>query len=298
MMSSSRLSPTNWFRSHVWVLGILLFLVGLFEQVSVSLADHHVSFQQLCHFLAITFLAVSWVALKPELEVGPDLGERLAAVESHSTLPHDQVHCSATRSIMDGLDNYHVISQVHTLPFSYLSQIYHLLNLKHLETVHSNSLGSLKVVDVSDFQATQTGGAVKFKTTLNSPISILKIWRQSVVDVDLILHTPYMVELNIPVYGDKRMIVIFNVFPLGHTAHELFIDIYTDLKWPKFLLAPILHIAALFTVYEDLPYLKKLSERGLEGLLNPNKSLSHKTMWLFKRFVNLHGSRMVVHQTL
>jgi hypothetical protein len=298
MMTIARFSPVNWFRSHIWVVGILLLLIGLSEQSNLIFADNHVSSWEFFHVVAIAFLVVSWISLRPELEAEPDLSARLETVQPHAILPHDEAYYSTTHSLMRELNNYHVVSQIHTLPFPYLSQIYHLLNLKHLETVHSNSLGSLKVIDVSDFQTTQIGGAVKFRTTLNSPINLLKIWRQSIVDVDLILHTPYTVELNIPMYGEKRMIVMFNVFPLGNTAHELFIDIYTDLKWPKWLLTSVLHLAALFTVYEDLPYLKKLSERGLEGLLNPNRTLSHKTMWLFKRFVNLHGSRMMLPQAL
>jgi hypothetical protein len=190
------------------------------------------------------------------------------------------------------LQGYHIINQIHTLPFPYLSQIYHLLNLSHLETVHSSSLGSLKVIDVGSIEPTPLGGLIKFRTSLNSPINVLRFWRQAVVDVELILHTPHMVELKIPVYGGRRMVVIFNVQPLSDTSHQLSIDIYTDLKYPRFLLSTVLHLASLITLYEDMPYLKKLSNRKLDHLLNPAKSLDHKTMGLLKRFVDLYAFEM------
>jgi hypothetical protein len=100
-----------------------------------------------------------------------------------------------------------------------------------------------------------------------------------------------MIELTIPVYGGKRMIVLFNVFPLSYTAHEFSIDVYTDLPYPKFLLKAVLHLASVFTLYEDLPYLKKLSKKGADGLLTLKRVSNHKSMWLFKRFVNLYGSK-------
>ena len=102
-----------------------------------------------------------------------------------------------------------MISQEYILPFPYLCQIYHLLNLKHLETVHNFSLNNLKIFQISHFQPTSTGGIIKFQTILDSPANPLRIWRQPIVEVDLILHTPYTVELSIPVYNNKRIIVLF-----------------------------------------------------------------------------------------
>jgi hypothetical protein len=136
-----------------------------------------------------------------------------------------------------------VIGQEYILPFPYLCQIYHLLNLKHLETIHNFSLNNLKVVKVSHLQPPEIGGMVKFQTILDSPVNPLIIWRQPIVEVGLILHTPYTVELNIPAYNNKRIIVIFNVIPLSNTDHKLFIDIYSDLKWPKPLLQLVLQNA-------------------------------------------------------
>ncbi|WP_201027275.1 hypothetical protein, partial [Salmonella enterica] len=134
-----------------------------------------------------------------------------------------------------------MIGQEYTLPFPYICQIYHLLNLKHLETIHKFSLNNLKVINVSHYQATNSGGIIKFQTVLDSPINPLRMWRQPIVEVDLILHNPYTVELSIPVYNEKRITVIFNALPLTETEHQFFINIYSDLKWPRPLLQIILH---------------------------------------------------------
>jgi hypothetical protein len=220
------------------------------------------------------------------------MAKRLEKSNLNSNLSYDEEHLLASRIRMLELKKHHMISQLHILPFPYLSQIYHLLNLKHLETVHSTSLGGLKVLDVYNCHQTSSGGSIKFKTTLNSSLNILKIWRKPTVNVELTLHTPYMIELTVPVYGARQMIVLFNVFPLSNTAHEFSVDVYTDLPYPKFLLRAILHLASIFTLYEDLPYLKKLSRRGADGLLALKKASDHKSMWLFKRFINLYGSKL------
>ncbi|UBF26538.1 hypothetical protein K9N68_00550 [Kovacikia minuta CCNUW1] len=296
IMIISRSFPLNTLRSSIWILGIPSCLFGSIDRVIAIFADNYVSYLELSHFFTTAFLLVSWIALKPENEEEFNTTRRLEDGKLNSNLYQNQAHFLVTRSRMLELEKYHILSQLHVLPFPYLSQIYHLLNLKHLESIHSLSLGNLKVLDVSDFQSTPLGGSIKFRTTLNSPFNALKIWRQPVVEVELILHTPYTVELKIPVYGGKKMIVMFNAFPLSKTSHEFLIDIYTDLPYPRFLLRVILHLASLFTLYEDLPYLKKLSERSLERLLNPAKASSQKTMWLFKRFVNLYASRYCLEE--
>jgi hypothetical protein len=183
-----------------------------------------------------------------------------------------------------------MISQEYILPFPYLCQIYHLLNLKHLETVHSFSLNNLRVVNISYFQPTAIGGIIKFETLLDSPVNPLRIWRQPTVEVDLILHTPYTVELSIPVYNHKRIFVIFSALPLNQTEHQFFIDIYSDLDWPKPLLQVILHFASCLTIFEDLPYLRALADRNIERLFNLNLASNHESMLLFKRFVELYGT--------
>jgi hypothetical protein len=88
------------------------------------------------------------------------------------------------------------------------------------------------------------------------------------------------------------MIVMFNTFPLSEDQHEFLIDIYTDLKWPKPILQLILHIASLVTLYEDLPYLQKLSEREWLCLLNKQRNSMQKINWLFDRFVELYASKL------
>ncbi len=298
----SQLSSINKFKDGIWILGILTCLFGMLDRAITVALDfyqgNNVSYLEFSYFLGTVMLLTGWIFLKPTLEEEFNVFERLEAGKLNSNLYRNQSHLQVARNRMLELKNQHVISQLHTLPFPYLSQIYHLLNLKHLETVHSTSLGSLKVVDVCNLKPTPLGGTVQFKTTLTSSLNVLKIWRQSIVDVELTLHTPFMIELSIPVYGGKKMIVIFSIFPLSSTSHELLIDIYTDLPYPRFLLLTILHIASLFTLYEDLPYLKKLSERGLENLLSSNQISSNKAMWLFERFVNLHRSEAQLHRAV
>jgi hypothetical protein len=292
----SQLSSINRFKDSAWILGILTCLFGMLDRAVMIAFDisrgNHVSYLEFSYFLSTALLLIGWLCLKPTLGEELNVFERLETGRLNNNLYRNESHLLVARNRMLELKDQHVISQLHTLPFPYLSQIYHLLNLKHLETVHSTSLGNLRVVDVCNLQPTPLGGTVQFKTTLTSSLNILKIWRQSIVDVELTLHTPYMIELSIPVYGGKKMIVMFGIFPLSSTNHELLIDIYTDLRFPRVLLLAVLHIVSLFTLYEDLPYLKKLSERGLENLLSSNKISSNKTMWLFTRFVNLHGSEL------
>ncbi|MBA3924492.1 MAG: hypothetical protein H0X31_23445 [Nostocaceae cyanobacterium] len=61
--------------------------------------------------------------------------------------------------------------------------------------------------------------------------------------------------------------------------------------FPKPILQIILHFASGLTVLEDLPYLYKLSERNINSV-NFGKGSNHKTLWLFKRFVDLYGSSL------
>jgi hypothetical protein len=190
------------------------------------------------------------------------------------------------------LQDQHMISQEYILPFPYICQIYHLLNLKHLETIHNFSLNNLKVIGVSQLQPTPIGGMVKFQTVLDSPVNALRIWRQPIVEVGLILHNPYTVELCIPVYNDKYIIVIFNVLPLSNNEHKFYIDIYSNLEWPKPLLQILLHFASCLTLFEDLPYLRKLAQINIYRLANLSRVSNHETMWLFKRFVELYGSSL------
>ncbi|MBD1867219.1 hypothetical protein H6F95_07875 [Cyanobacteria bacterium FACHB-471] len=206
------------------------------------------------------------------------------------TLQHP-AYLDHTTARMLHLEPHHMISQEYVLPIPYVCQIYHLLNLKHLESVHGFSLNGLQIIEVSEFAETTIGGSIKFQTTLNSPLSLLRIWRPPVVEVELILHTPYTVELNVPVYNGKKIRVMFNILPLSHNEHKLFIDIYSDLAFPKPLLQILLHFASSLTLFEDLPYLRKLAEGRVCHSIKPNK-LHSKPMWLFRRFVELYGSSL------
>jgi hypothetical protein len=195
----------------------------------------------------------------------------------------------AIEARMTELRDYHLISQRYFFPFPYLCQIYHLLNLKHLENVHSFSLSNLEILKVSHFQSSEVGGMIRFQTILRSPLNILRLWRQPIVEVDLILHDPYTVELRIPIYREKQVTVLFNVIPLQNRGHELFIDVYSSLRRFKPLLKLVFHLASCLTVLEDLPYIRRLAERNLERLIERNKISNHETMQLFKRFTELYG---------
>jgi hypothetical protein len=93
------------------------------------------------------------------------------------------VYLRHTEERMLQLNKHHIISQSYVLPIPYLCQIYHLLNLKHLESVHNFSLKGLKIGSIGQLEKTATGGSLKFETTLNPAPNILKIWRQPVVEV-------------------------------------------------------------------------------------------------------------------
>lgn len=137
--------------------------------------------------------------------------------------PPEEAYLRHTEGRMLQLNRHHIISQSYVLPIPYLCQIYHLLNLKHLESVHDFSLNGLKIGSIGQLEKTATGGSLKFETTLNPSLNILKIWRQPVVEVELTLHTPYTIELNIPVYNGRNMTIVFNILPLGDNSHKLFI---------------------------------------------------------------------------
>ena len=262
------------FKTGVWWLGIPGWLLGIADKSLNSFADGYLSSLEFFHLFTTTLFFLSWLYLKPDVK--------------HN---QSQENLSPTQSHKLALKKRHMISQEYILPFPYLCQIYHLLNLKHLETVHNFSLSNLKILNVSDFQPTNIGGIIKFKTMLDSSTSLLRIWRKPIVEVDLILHTPYTIELSIPVYNHKRIIVIFQAFPLNDKEHQFFIDIYSDLNWPKPLLQILLHFASCLTLLEDLPYLRHLADTNIERLFKLGKFSNQSSMLLFQRFVELYGTR-------
>lgn len=270
-------------RNSIWLLGIPSWLFGITDRSMATLADGYLSAIDLMQLFTASFFFFSWLWLKPEqLEID-------TYATDISLIPHEINPGSAENRMLE-LRKLHMISQEYILPFSHLCQIYHLLNLKHLETVHSFSLSNLRVVSVTHFQPTAIGGIIKFQTMLDSAFNALRIWRQPTVEVILALHNPYTVELNIPVYGNKRIVVMFNVEPISNKEHRLFIDIYSNLNWPKPVLQLLLHLASCLTLFEDLPYLRKLAERNIDRLFNASMVSNHETAWLFRRFVELYGS--------
>jgi len=114
------------------------------------------------------------------------------------------------------------ICQEYILPIPYLCQIYHLLNLKHLEVVHGFSLNGLKIGNIGCLEATATGGKIKFETMLASSFNVLRIWRQPVVEVELTLHDPYTIELIIGIYRDRKISIVFNIIPLGAIVQKVY----------------------------------------------------------------------------
>jgi hypothetical protein len=264
-------------KNGIWIFGIPSWLFGLSDRSLAAFADGYISTIEVFQLFTASFFLLSWIYLRPEnmLEASP---------EAEYICPYQ---ISGQSKGLD-LKERHMISQEYTLPYSYLCQIYHLLNLKHLETVHKFSLNNLRVVNVSEFQATNIGGVLKFETILESPYNPLRIWRQPVVEVNLTLHTPYTVELSIPVYNSKRITVFFSAIPVLENQHKFFIDIYSDLDWPKPILQVILHFASCLTLYEDLPYLKNLQQTNVERLFCPHRTSGQDTMLLFNRFVELY----------
>ena len=276
-------------KNSIWILGIPSWLFGVTDRGVTAFADGYLSPVEVINIFTASFFFASWLFLKPEKNLNNDD----TAIQSYQTyLNYERLEaylCTAKARMFE-LQEQHMICQAYILPFPYLCQIYHLLNLKHLETVHGFSLNSLKVIAVSHFQVTANGGELKFQTILALPINVLRIWRQPIVEVQLILHSPFTIELSLPVYNNKKITVIFNVVPLSSNTHKFFIDIYTDLKWPKPVLQIILHFASCLTLYEDFPYLRRLAGRNIDRLVNLNRVSNHETMWLFRRFSELYGS--------
>ncbi|AFZ13384.1 hypothetical protein Cri9333_2518 [Crinalium epipsammum PCC 9333] len=278
------------FRNSIWMFGIPSWLFGISDRGLAAFADGYLSPVEILHLLTASFFFLSWLSLKPEPCLATDHVDTLTEYIPNLNSAQQEGYAEAVQARTLELQEYHMIRQEYLLPFPYICQIYHLLNLKHLETIHGFSLNNLKVIKVSNIQPTTVGGMVKFQTILDSQFNALRIWRQPIVEVQLILHTPYTVELNIPAYNNNRIVVIFNVIPVNETEHKFLIDIYSNIPCPKFLLQVILHFASCLTLFEDLPYLKKLAQTHKDRLFNSSQHSNQETMWLFKRFVDLYGS--------
>mgnify|MGYP001791496460 CR=1 FL=1 len=265
-------------RSGIWLFGIPSWLFGIGDRSFAAFADGYISVIEVVQLFTASLFFASWLFLRPE-----------NSLEERDVLALQGNPCNNLGSKSELRQRY-MISQEYILPFPYICQIYHLLNLKHLESIHHFSLNNLKVVNISDFQLTENGGVIKFQTMLDSPFNPLRIWRQPIVEVDLILHNPYTVELSIPVYNQKRITVMFHAVPLNENEHYFFIDIYSDLEWFKPFLQLLLHFASCLTLFEDLPYLRSLADKNRDSLLKIGRISNCKSMSLYRRFIELYGA--------
>ncbi|MGB3641041.1 MAG: hypothetical protein WBA39_26205 [Rivularia sp. (in: cyanobacteria)] len=267
-------------RSGIWLFGIPSWLFGIGDRSFAAFADGYISVIEVIQLFTASLFFASWLFLRPE---NSHYEREVLALQGNA--------CN-NLGLKSELRQRYMISQEYILPFPYICQIYHLLNLKHLESIHHFSLNNLKVVNISDFQLTDNGGVIKFQTMLDSPFNPLRIWRQPTVEVDLILHNPYTVELSIPVYNQKRITVMFHAVPLNENEHYFFIDIYSDLQWFKPFLQLLLHFASCLTLFEDLPYLRNLAEKNRDSLLKIGKVSNCKSMSLYRRFIELYGASL------
>jgi hypothetical protein len=283
------------FQGSIWKLGFFFWMGTIAERSFAFFADGALPVTERVQLILVSLVCIAWISLKPKyLEAESLIIENIHTLKYyklHSSTPQYESYRHKAEARMLQLEKYHLITQEYFLPIPYFCQIYHLLNLKHLESVHSFSLSSLKVIDVSQLEATTIGGIIKFQTVIDSSSNMLSILRQPTVEVELTLHTPYTIELNIPVYNGKKIVVIFNILPLGNDEHKLFIDIYSNLTFPRPILQVFLHFASGLTMLEDLPYLHKLARTNIYRSVKVGKS-NHKTMQLFNRFVDLYGSSL------
>jgi hypothetical protein len=287
-------------RNAVWLLGILPWVFSVVDLGYTVFTHGGTTPANIARFVTAMFLFGGWLYLKPSSNkrIDEDVAFQGHKLQSHNISSiHRPHHLNRVDARMMELQSYHLIGREYVLPFPYLCQIYHLLNLKHLETVHSFSLSNLKVLGVDEFQPTVTGGKLRFQTTLDSPFNILRLWRQDIVEVDLILHTPFTVELRVPVRDQKTINVIFNVVPLGEEEHKLCVDIYSNLPWPKPILRFLLEFATSLTLLEDLPYLRVLTAHKQSNLVDSNQLMNRKqskndSMQLYYRYVSLYKSTL------
>jgi hypothetical protein len=262
------------FHCGLWLLGIPAILYGAVERAMAAFSHPGIETTDLSYcFIALTML-LGWVF------IGTARGSAATVAKTN--------HVSSP--LAESLDNKECVAQkAYRLPYPFICQIYHLLNLKHLEDIHRFSLGNLKVLNVSHFRKTRAGGQLRFKTVLDSPLNILRMWRNPSVDVDLTIHSPHQIELKVPAYGNKSIQVLFSVIPLGDQEHQLSIQMFCDLQWPREFLRVILLLASSLTLLEDLPYLRQLAQRNpstYQKLADTNPVC--ETMQLYHRYVDLY----------
>jgi hypothetical protein len=269
----------NIFMYGMWLMGIPVFLYGAAERGWAAYNGQFAEVTLLSHCMIALMALLGWFIIGMAVNTAEPITWQSRSPQSLTPL---QTNAPVPLSC--------VAEQQYRLPFSHQCQIYHLLNLKHLEEIHRFSLGNLKVTEVSDFQETQTGGTLRFKTVLDSPTNVLRMWRDPSVEVELILHTPYQIELKVPAYNEKHIHVLFEVLPLTAKEHQLSIKMFSDLGWPHTVMRAILIIAASLTLLEDLPYLNRLSSVNLGRSRQPDRdTLKTPNMQLFRRYLRLYG---------
>ncbi len=260
------------FKCGLWLAGIPALLYGAMDRGIAACSQPMVVTRDLSYCLIALVILLGWMCIGMVEDPGEPIPEKARRLLQRSQ-GKAQGNCIAQKS--------------YRLPYPHICQIYHLLNLKHLEEIHRFSLGNLKVLQVSHFQKTKEGGKLRFKTVLDSPFNVLRLWRNPSVEVDLTIHSPHQIELKVPTYGEKCIRVLFNVLPLNAGEHQLLIQMFSDLQWPKELLRVVLLLASSLTLLEDLPYLRHLAKRNLAANRS-NSGTGCQTMQLFHRYVDLY----------
>lgn len=264
----------NIFKYGLWLLAIPAIIYGAAERGVAAFSTPVLDVTNVSYCLIGLVILLGWICIglaedspgTTSLE-GPELGSAIASASDY------------------------IAQQTYRLPFPYLCQVYHLLNVQHLEDIHRFSLGNLKVVKVSNFQKTEEGGKICFETMLDSPFNVLRLWRNPVVEVELTIHSPHQIELKVPAYGQKFIRVLFNVVPLNAEEHHLSIQMFSNLAWPKELLKAVLIMASSLTLLEDLPYLNHLARRNYDRLFSQTseRRRSSQAMQLFHRYADLYN---------
>lgn len=267
----------NIFIYGLWLLAIPAFIYGAIERGFSAFSQPEVNVHDISYCLIALVSLMAWICIGLAEEKLDSTALKVVKIVEDRPLPFDST-CVAQQSFR--------------LPFPYLCQIYHLLNLKHLEDIHRFSLGNLKVIKVSHFRETRAGGQIRFKTVLDSPFNVLRLWRDPSVDVDLTIHSPHQIELKVPTYGQEFIRVLFSVIPVNTEEHYLCIQMFCDLKLPRELLKAILLLASSLTLLEDLPYLHHLAKRSPKQFSNQRlkKKSTNPAMQLFHRYVDLYNS--------
>ncbi|MFQ4134851.1 hypothetical protein PGN35_000870 [Nodosilinea sp. PGN35] len=268
----------NILKYGLWLLAIPAIIYGAADRGWAAFSTAAVNPRDISYCLIALVLLLGWVCIG----LAEDHLDSIALAEAE-----------LARADALAVESSCVAQQCYRLPYPYLCQIYHLLNVGHLESIHRFSLGNLKVIKISDFRKTEAGGQIRFKTMLDSPMNILRLWRNPSVEVELTIHSPHQIELKVPAYGQRFIHVLFSVMPLNDKEHYLSIQMFSDLQWPRELLKAVLIVAASLTLLEDLPYLHHLAKRNYDGLFSPRPrpQKTSQAKQLFYRYVDLYNNR-------